>query len=449
MGLFNKKNNIMDVIRCDEPSYLIWKWHPKNDNLGENKRENSIRWGSTLRVKDGEAAVFVYKQNNEMMQEYIVGPFDETLKTKNLPILSSIIGLAYGGDTPFQAEVYFINLATIIQTKFAVPFFDVYDPRFLDFGVPVSMRGTISFKIKDCDAFIKLHRLIDFKLEDFQNQIKDSITRYSKSVLTSVVATSNIPLVQIETQTSLINEKLESDISQRLEESFGVCVTGVDVGSIELDKDSEGYKQLMSVTRDITSATIKAETEAKIKNISDKQKIDIQNYGESLRIQREEAQYAQHKQTQTSNMGAFQVEKQAEVGVASAEALGKMGSNGAGSVNVGGGGTGFNPAAMMTSMAVGSVVGQNIAGTMNGILSNNANANNMTPPPVPLNEYYVADNGQKTGPYDIEFLKKMINEGKLKKETLVWKSGMANWEKAGSVEEINNLFIDIPPIPKN
>ena len=83
------------------------------------------------------------------MQDYIVGPFDEILKTNNLPVLSSIVGLAYDGGTPFQAEVYFINLAQIVQVKFAVPFFDVYDPRLEEFGVPTAVRGTITFKIKD------------------------------------------------------------------------------------------------------------------------------------------------------------------------------------------------------------------------------------------------------------------------------------------------------------
>lgn len=52
----------MDQIRCDEPSYLIWKWHPSGVQLGRGNREDSIRWGSSLRVKDGEVAVFVYKQ---------------------------------------------------------------------------------------------------------------------------------------------------------------------------------------------------------------------------------------------------------------------------------------------------------------------------------------------------------------------------------------------------
>lgn len=96
MSLFTKKTGgFMDEIRCDEPSYLIWKWHPAGSQLGTNDRENAIRWGSSLRVKDGEVAVFVYKQKDGTMQDFIEGPFSQTLKTANLPILASIIGLAY------------------------------------------------------------------------------------------------------------------------------------------------------------------------------------------------------------------------------------------------------------------------------------------------------------------------------------------------------------------
>ncbi len=452
MGLFNKEKNggFMDEIRCDEPSYLIWKWNPKGSQAGDNTRENAIRWGSSLRVKDGEVAVFVYKQKDGTMQDFVVGPFDETIKTNNLPILASIVGLAYDGGTPFQAEVYFINLAQIVQVKFAVPFFDVYDPRLEDFGVPTAVRGTISFKINDYREFIKLHRLAEFKLEDFQNQIRDVVIRYAKDTVANAPAMNSIPLIQIETKISQINDKIELDISERLKEDFGVLVSGVDIGAIELDKSSEGYKQLMNVTKDVTSATIKAETEAKIKNIADKQRIDIENYEESLRIQREEGQYAVHKQTQSNNLGAFQIEKQSEVGIAGANALGKMGENGAGSVDLGSGSSGFNPAAMMAGIAVGGAVGQNIAGTMNGILNNNINnSNNMTPPPIPTTKYYVVEDGKQTGPFDMETLKKKIEDGSLKKESLVWKDGMSKWKKAEEVEEINKLFPNIPLIPNN
>ena len=457
MALFGKPKagGFIDEIRCDEPSYLIWKWHPAGSELGNNNRENAIRWGSSLRVKDGEVAVFVYKQKDGTMQDFIVGPFDQTIKTANFPVLASIVGLAYEGGTPFQAEVYFINLAQVIQVKFGVPYFDVYDPRFADFGVPVAVRGTISFKIADYREFIKLHRLTTFNLDDFQRQIKDSVTRYVKDVVANAPASHNIPLVQIESKTAQINDVIELDIGERLKDSFGVIVSGVDVSSIELDKSSSGYRELMSVTKDIAGATAQAEAMARIKDIEEKQRIEMENYEETLRIQREEGQYAQRKATQTANIGAFQVEKQAEVGVAGAEALGQMGANGAGDINLGGGGdgSGFNMAAMMASMAVGGAVGQNIAGSMNNMMAGVNQPVQQTqpgavPPPVPNIAYHVAVNGQATGPFDISVLANMVTSGQFTIESLVWKQGMAAWEKAGNIDELKVVFANsMPPIP--
>lgn len=438
MGLFDRNKRtggLMDEIRCDEPSYLIWKWHPAGAQSGAGHRENAIRWGSSLRVKDGEVAVFAYRQKDGTVQDFIEGPFDQILKTDNLPVLASIVGLAYDGGTPFQAEVYFINLAKIVQVKFGVPFFDVYDPRFADFGVPVAVRGTVSFSISDYRAFIKLHRLSNFSTDDFQKQIRDAVCRYVKDSVANAPAAHSIPAIQLETKLAQINDAIEYDIGVRLKESFGVAVSGIDIAAIEIDKTSDGYHQLMAVTKDVAAAKIQAETT---------------DYVERLRIQREEGQYAQHKQTQTANIGAFQVEKQAEVGVAGAEALGQMGANGAGNVNLGGSGDGFNMAAMMTSMAVGGAVGQNIAGAMNHIMGgmNQTVPSGVTPPPIPTMVYHIAVNGQAAGPFDIAALTQMAAAGQFTAGSLVWKSGMAQWEKAGMVDELKGLFPEaVPPVP--
>ena len=438
MALFDKSKRtggFMDEIRCDEPSYLIWKWHPAGVQLGTGNRENAIRWGSSLRVKDGEVAVFVYSQYDGTVQEYIEGPCDLILNTENLPILASLVGLAYDGGTPFQAEVYFINLARIIQVKFGVPFFDIYDPRFADFGVPVAVRGTVSFSIADYREFIKLHRLNNFQLEDFQQQIRDTVSRYVKDTVANAPAAHNIPVIQIETKTAQINDVVEYDLTERLKENFGVLVSGVDIGAIEIDKNSEGYRQLMAVTKNVAATKIEAET---------------QDYVERLRIQREEGQYAMHKQTQTANIGAFQVEKQADVGIAGAQALGQMGANGAGDVNLGGDGDGFNMAAMMASMAVGGAVGQNIAGAMNNMMGgiNQQTTPSVVPPPIPTMAYHVAINGQAAGPFDMTSLTQMAANGQLTGDSLVWKNGMAHWEKAIAVDELKGLFSTMPPIPE-
>lgn len=138
MGIFGrgKSGGLINVIRCDEQEYLVWKWRPLGQDANSTTRENSIRYGSSLRVKDGEVAVFVYRQDNGVIQDFIVGPYDDTIKTANFPVLAEIVGLAFGGESPFQAEVYFINLAQNNQMNFSVPYFDVFDPRLPDHGVP-------------------------------------------------------------------------------------------------------------------------------------------------------------------------------------------------------------------------------------------------------------------------------------------------------------------------
>ena len=196
----------MNVIRYDEQEYLVWKWRPEGQAVNSTTRENSIRYGSSLRVKDGEVAVFVYKQKDGTMQDFIEGPYDDTIKTANFPVLSSIVGLAFGGESPFQAEIYFINLAGNVQIKFGIPYFDVFDPRFLDFAVPVAVRGTITFNITDYRAFIKLNRMINFTLEDFKKQVKDAVTKYVKSFVANAPQDNGIPVLQLERKIADISD---------------------------------------------------------------------------------------------------------------------------------------------------------------------------------------------------------------------------------------------------
>ncbi len=146
MGLFggNWEGGLLEVIRCDEPEYLVWKWRPAGSDSvsnGPTRRENAIRWGSSLRVREGELAVFVYTRYAGSGPDYILGPYDQFLQTKNLPGLADLLGLAYDGDSPLQAEIYFFNLAGTNQLRFGIPAFDVFAPRFPDVGVPCAVRS--------------------------------------------------------------------------------------------------------------------------------------------------------------------------------------------------------------------------------------------------------------------------------------------------------------------
>jgi membrane protease subunit (stomatin/prohibitin family) len=442
MGLFGNKSEggLMDVIRCDEQEYLVWKWRPSGE-ANSTKRENAIRYGSSLRVKDGELAVFVYQQKDGSMQDFIVGPYDQTIKTANFPVLSSIVGLAFGGASPFQAEIYFINLSGNVQVKFGIPYFDVFDPRFLDFAVPMAARGTITFNLTDYKAFIKLNRLINFELEDFNKQIKDAVTKYVKGVITNIPADKGMPVLQMERKLLEINEIIASYLKPRLENDFGVNMKGFDLATIEVDKESDGYAELRKVTAEQTTKTTVAQTDVNIKNLEDMQGINALNMEETLRIQREEAQRAQKLQTETNFIGAHALNQQTEVLKTGAESLGNMGN-----MDMGGGGGGMNPAGMMTGMMMGGAMGNQMAGMMNNMGQNMQNQQN-TPPPPPTIAYSVSVNGQTAGPFNWQQLQQMVQNGQLTKNTHVWKQGMAGWEVAGNVQELSSLFGAIPPPP--
>ena len=440
MGLFGRGSGggLMNVIRCDEQDYLVWKWRPKQQEANATSRENSIRWGSSLRVKDGEVAVFVYPQKDGTMQDFIVGPFDQTIKTANFPVLTNIVGAAFGGDSPFQAEVYFINLQQNNQIRFAVPYFDAFDPRLPDHGVPVAVRGTMTFNITDYQNFIKLNRLVNFDKEQFVKQIQDAVRRNVKAVVMNLPQEMGLPLVQIERQIMEVNDRVADKVRPRIEGDFGVNLKALDISAIEIDKESPYYDELRQLTAGATARTMQAQTDVNIQNMKDTQRINAENMEETMRMQREEAQRAQRLQTESNFMGAFSVEQQAEVLKAGAQSLGAMGGGG------GEGGGGMNPAGMMAGMMMGGAFGQQMAGMMNNMGQTMQNSMN-TPPPIPTVQYYVGVNGQQIGPFTMPQLTQLVQNGQLTPQSFVWKQGMAGWEQAGSVAELASLFA--PPMP--
>lgn len=440
MKLFGKGNSggLMNVIRCDEKEYLVWKWRPEGQEVNSTSRENAIRYGSSLRVKDGEVAVFVYKQKDGTCQDYIVGPHDDTIKTANFPVLAGIVGMAFGGESPFQAEVYFINLAGNNQIRFAVPYFDVFDPRFPDHGVPMSVRGTLTFNLTNYQEFIKLNRLVNFDLEDFKRQVRDAIIKYVKGVVVNIPSDLGIPAVQMERRVLDINDKVLAHLKPRIEQDFGVNLKALDIATLDIDKESPGYQALHRLTAGNTARTVEAQTDVNIKNLHDTQAINAKNMEETLRIQREEMQRAQQLQTQTNFMGAHALNLQAEVLKTGAENLGAMGT-------MGGGEGGMNPAGMMTGMMMGGAMGQQMAGMMNNMGQQMQQGMN-TPPPIPNVQYHISVNGAQSGPFNMQQLAAMAASGQINMQTYVWKQGMPGWELAGNVAELQGIFAP-PPSP--
>lgn len=414
MALFSnkKEGGIMDVIRCDEKEYLVWKWSPSGD-ANSSRKENAIRYGSRLRVKDGELAVFFYQQNNGTIQDFIIGPHDQTIKTANFPILTSIVGAAFGGNSPFQAEIYFINLASNIQIRYGIPYFDIFDPRFPDLGIPCAVRGTLTFNITDYKNFIKLNRLINFSLDDFKNQVKDFFIRKAKSIVLNITAETGISAMQIETRIDQISDYLKSKLANSLVDDFGINLKRIDIGTIELDKEHLHYQQLKKSTVDQQTKLIDATTDIEITN--------------------------RLLQVQGKNINVHQLNLQADVAKTAAESLGQLGGGSEGE-------GGMNTAGMMAGMMMGGAIGGSMANTM-GNMMQGVNQPQQVPSSPPIIQFYIAFEGTQLGIFSLNQLQQMVVNGSFTKNHHVWKQGMTEWVYAIDEPEIAKLFSAIPPAP--
>lgn len=68
------------------------------------------------------------------------------------------------------------------------------------------------------------------------------------------------------------------------------------------------------------------------------------------------------------------------------------------------------------------------------------------PPPLPSGPvFFLGVDGNPTGPFDLATLKSMAIQGKLRRETLVWRQGMPGWAAAETVVELTTVLANVPP----
>ena len=405
----NKDGGLLDVIRCDEPEYLVWKWRPAGaDDAYATHRENAIRWGSSLRVREGEVAVFVYPRYASGAPDHIQGPYDQFLWTKNLPVLADLLGLAYDGDSPFQAEIYFFNLAGNNQLRFGIPEFDIFDARFPDLGIPCVVRVTLTFALTDYRQFIKLNQLRHFDLNALREQIRETFTRAAKGIIAGVPLEEGTSVFHLERRLDDISERLLQRLAPLLAADFGIHLKRVDVGAIELDREDPHYQQLKLSTADQQTKTIIIKTD-----------VDLTNLTENARIQRKETEL----QAEARNSAMHQLDLQASVLRAAAQNLGGSG------------------ASLFTGLSVGGAMGQQLGGLVGQL------GTPLPPPPPapPAPLYHTALNGQPLGTFTLAQLREQALGGQLTQQHYVWREGMASWEYAGTNAEVAPVFKSVPP----
>lgn len=352
------------------------------------------------------------------------------------------------------------NLSKGSQLNFAIPYFDVFDPRLQDYGVPVSVHGAVVYAIEDMDLFHSVNRNEGYSDETFKNKLRGQLTKFIKSVVSNAPSDAQIPVVQIERKIFEISELIQQRVTPQVEKLFGITIRSLDITGINVDKESRGYRELKALTADLEKERMMAQHNAQISNFNlnndlqqdmlkkqselnldamgrkqeldlggqeELQRMNLENQRETMRIQREEMQRASRLQTEQTFMGAHQANLNAGV-------LNNATDNG---INA------FRQQTMGGMNNMGQIGGAPQMPGQKGM----GGAPQMPGmgAAIPLVQYFIGINGQQYGPCDWNKLQQLVQQGQLTQQSYVWKNGMAQWEFAGNVAELAPLFQGTAP----
>ena len=191
--------------------------------------QNEIKNNAKLIVREGQTAVFV----NEGQLADVFTPGTYTLNTQNLPILTTLKGWKYGFNSPFKAEVYFVNTHLFTDEKWGTKNpITLNDDRF---GlVEIRAFGTYAFKINDPGKFV-----IDIVGTD-NNFTNFEINEHLKSLIatrfTDTVGEANLPIELYAANTTELSETCQ-DVMKPEFNSVGISLEKFYIENVSMPED--------------------------------------------------------------------------------------------------------------------------------------------------------------------------------------------------------------------
>lgn len=372
MGLWDKiRGEFVDVIQWTDASddIMVYRFE---------RHGNEIKYGAKLTVRESQVAVFI----NEGQLADVFQPGMYELETQNLPILSTLQSWKYGFESPFKAEIYFVNTKRFRDLKWGTKNpITLRDP---EFG-PVRLRafGTYEVRVSDAPEFLK--EIVGTDGYFTTDEISDQLRNIATSRFASVLGGSGIPVLDLAANYDDLGKFLTDKIAPEFNQ-YGLELTKFLVENISLPPAVE-------------EALDKRSSMGVLGNLD---------------------QYMKYQ---------------------TAEAVTKMAENeGGGAAGAGMGmGAGFAMAQKMGNAMAGATSNQ-------GQNQNQAAAAPAAPPPIPqAKSYFIAVNGQQEGPFPVDQLKQKASSGQVSRDTLVWAEGMSGWTKAGEVGDLSSIFASVPP----
>jgi membrane protease subunit (stomatin/prohibitin family) len=225
MGIFDAiRHQLIDIIEWNDDTRdtMVWRFP---------RFQDEIKNGAKLVVRESQVAAFI--SQGQLADVFQPGTY--TLETKNMPVLSSLMGWKYGFNSPFKAEVYFISTRVFTDRKFGTK-----NPIMLrdsEFGM-VRLRafGNFSIKVSDAGTFVKQIAGTNsrFTLDDLDDQLRDMVS----SRFADALGQSKIPALDLAGNYDQLSQYIISKIQTDFQ-PFGLTLVNLFVENISLPPEVE------------------------------------------------------------------------------------------------------------------------------------------------------------------------------------------------------------------
>ncbi len=226
MGLFDYlKTQFLEIIQWEDDSRDTLSWRFPDE-------DKEIKRNAQLIVRESQTAQFIYL--GQFGDTF--GPGKHTLTTDNIPILSTLKGWKYGFESPFKADIYYVNTRLFTGNKWGTS--NPIMMRDADFGIVRARAfGTYDFKIVDVKTFLKEVAGTDhqFRLDEFNDTMRSRVV----SVFTDALATAKVPVLDIASRYGELGEALRPIINPTIIAKYGIEIVSFIVENVSLPPEVE------------------------------------------------------------------------------------------------------------------------------------------------------------------------------------------------------------------
>lgn len=222
---------LIDFVKWDgSPNLLAWKF----------PSQELSTW-TQLVVNESQEAFLV----RGGVYEGPFGPGRHTLSTENIPLLTKLLGLPFGGRSPFTAEVWFVNRVTNLDIRWGTSDpIQLQDPKYA-IMVPVRAFGQYGVRIGDSKKFLLklVGTLSGFDTDTMSEYFRGVFITRIKTNIANAIIRSGQSVLEIATQLEALSATLKDSLSADIAE-FGVVLSQFNIHSINVPEEDPAVKTL-------------------------------------------------------------------------------------------------------------------------------------------------------------------------------------------------------------